>query len=64
MQSLPSRTGTASYTLLHVVHHVDYMAPAPTRGTFRFDKYMAVMAALRESGYPITEHAPPAMPRR
>jgi len=40
------------------------MAPAPTRGTFRFDKYMAVMAALRDSGYPITEHAPPPMPRR
>lgn len=40
------------------------MAPAPTRGTFRFDKYMAVMVALRESGYPITEHAPRPMPRR
>ena len=40
------------------------MAPAPTRGTFRFDKYMAVMAALRESSYPVTEHAPLPMPRR
>ena len=40
------------------------MAPAPTRGTFRFDKYMAVMAALRESDYPVTEHDPPPMPRR
>lgn len=40
------------------------MAPAPTRGTFRFDKYMAVMEALRGSGYPLTEHAPPPMPRR
>lgn len=40
------------------------MAPAPTRGTFRFDKYMAVMEALRESDYPVTEHAPPPMPRR
>ncbi len=40
------------------------MAPAPTRGTFRFDKYMAVMAALRASEYPVTEHAPPPMPRR
>ena len=50
--------------ILHVVHHVDYMAPAPTRGSFRFDKYMAVMTALRESGYPIAEHAPPPMPRR
>lgn len=54
--------------LLHVVHHADYMAPAPTRGTFRFDKYMAVMAALREwgreSGVALTEHAPEPMPRR
>ena len=49
--------------ILHVDHHVDYMAPAPSRGTFRFDKYMAVMVALRESGYPTTEYAPPAMPR-
>lgn len=49
--------------MLHVVHHVDYMAPAPTRGSFRFDKYMLVMVALRESGYPITEHAPPPCPR-
>ncbi|NNC52403.1 MAG: histone deacetylase [Erythrobacter sp.] len=40
------------------------MAPAPTRGTFRFDKYMAVMVTLRESGYPLTEHAPAPMPRR
>ena len=40
------------------------MAPAPTRGTFRFDKYMAVMEALRQSGYPLVEHAPPPMPRR
>lgn len=40
------------------------MAPAPTRGTFRFDKYVAVMVALRESGYPLREHAPPPMPRR
>lgn len=49
--------------MLHVVHHVDYMAPAPTRGSFRFDKYMLVMVALRESGYPLTEHAPPPAPR-
>jgi len=47
--------------MLHIVHHVDYLAPAPTRGTFRFDKYMAVMVSLRESGYPITEHAPEPM---
>ena len=39
------------------------MAPAPERGTFRFDKYRAVMIALRESGYPMVEHAPDPMPR-
>ena len=40
------------------------MAPAPTRGTFRFDKYQAVMVALRESGVALTEHAPSPMPRQ
>ena len=49
--------------MLHVVHHVDYMAPPPTRGTFKFDKYQLVMIVLRESGYPLTEHAPDPMPR-
>jgi len=39
------------------------MAPAPTRGTFRFDKYMLVMVALRESGIALTEHAPDPCPR-
>lgn len=39
------------------------MAPQPTRGTFRFDKYYLVMEALRESGAAITEHAPDPMPR-
>ncbi len=49
--------------MLHVVHHADYAAPAPERGTFRFDKYTLVMVALRESGYPLTVHAPEPMPR-
>lgn len=49
--------------MLHVVHHADYMVPQPERGTFRFDKYYLVMEALRESGYPITEHAPDPCPR-
>lgn len=40
------------------------MAPAPTRGSFRFDKYMAVMQVLRASGFPLTEHAPQPMPRK
>ena len=49
--------------MLHVVHHVDYMAPPPERGSFRFDKYMLVMEELRASGAPITEHAPDPCPR-
>lgn len=49
--------------MLHVVHHADYMAPRPERGTFKFDKYFLVMEALRESGAPITEYAPDPMPR-
>jgi acetoin utilization deacetylase AcuC-like enzyme len=49
--------------MLHVVHHADYMAPRPERGTFRFDKYWLVMEALRASGAPVTEHAPEPMPR-
>ncbi len=49
--------------MLHVVHHADYMAPRPTSGTFRFDKYYLVMEELRASGAPITEHAPEPCPR-
>ncbi len=48
--------------MLHVVHHVDYMAPPPERGTFKFDKYQLVMMELRESGAAITEHAPEPCP--
>ncbi|NVE95820.1 histone deacetylase family protein [Altererythrobacter lutimaris] len=44
------------------------MAPRPTRGTFKFDKYYLVMEALREfgreSGEAITEYAPEPMPRQ
>jgi acetoin utilization deacetylase AcuC-like enzyme len=49
--------------MLHVVHHADYMAPRPQRGTFRFDKYWLVMEELRRSGAAITEHAPEPCPR-
>lgn len=49
--------------MLHVVHHADYMAPRPERGTFRFDKYYLVMEELRASGAPLTVHAPEPMPR-
>lgn len=49
--------------MLHVVHHPDYMAPRPERGTFKFDKYYLVMEELRASRTPITEHAPEPCPR-
>lgn len=49
--------------MLHVVHHADYMAPRPERGSFRFDKYYLVMEELRASGVPMTEHAPEPCPR-
>ncbi|KPP89442.1 histone deacetylase [Erythrobacter sp. HL-111] len=53
--------------MLHVVHHADYMAPRPERGTFRFDKYYLVMEELRvqarNGGAAITEHAPAPCPR-
>ena len=49
--------------MLHVVHHADYMAPRPERGTFKFDKYYLVMEELRASGAAITEHSPDPMPR-
>lgn len=49
--------------MLHVVHHADYIAPRPERGSFRFDKYYLVMEELRASGAPITEHAPEPCPR-
>lgn len=39
------------------------MAPQPTRGSFKFDKYYLVMEALRAYGEPITEHAPDPCPR-
>jgi acetoin utilization deacetylase AcuC-like enzyme len=39
------------------------MAPQPTRGTFKFDKYYLVMEALREAGQPFTQHAPDPCPR-
>lgn len=49
--------------MLHVVHHADYMAPRPERGTFKFDKYFLVMEELRASGAAITEHAPAPIER-
>ena len=49
--------------MLHVVHHADYMAPQPARGSFKFDKYRLVMTVVRGAGAPFTEYAPEPMPR-
>ena len=54
---------TKRAAVLHVIHHPDYMAPRPERGTFKFDKYYLVMEELRASGAAITEHAPEPCPR-
>ncbi len=34
--------------MLHIVHHADYRAPRPERGTFVFDKYQLVMEAIAQ----------------
>jgi acetoin utilization deacetylase AcuC-like enzyme len=49
--------------VLHVVHHADYIAPRPDRGSFRFDKYHLVMEELRASAAPIAVYAPEPCPR-
>lgn len=49
--------------MLHIVHHSDYVAPPPTRGSFAFDKYRLVMDAIRELSDTHAVHAPHAMER-
>jgi acetoin utilization deacetylase AcuC-like enzyme len=48
--------------VLHLVHHPDYIGPAPPGSTFPHDKYGLVMTALRDLDNPLTVHAPDAMP--
>ncbi|QTD57882.1 histone deacetylase family protein [Parasphingorhabdus cellanae] len=49
--------------MLHIVHHSDYVAPPPTRGSFAFDKYRLVMEAVKELSDKHMVHAPHAMER-
>ncbi len=49
--------------MLHIVHHSDYVAPSPTRGSFAFDKYRLVMDAVKQLSDRHTVHAPHAMER-
>lgn len=39
------------------------MAPQPSRGTFKFDKYYLVMEALKQAGEPFTQYSPEPCPR-
>ena len=49
--------------MLHVVHHPDYVSPAPAGSSFAFDKYGLVMEVLRAEAPAMTVHAPEPMPR-
>ncbi|RJF93073.1 histone deacetylase [Sphingomonas cavernae] len=49
--------------MLHVVHHPDYMTPAPAGSRFPWDKYGLVMEALAVSGAAYRVHRPQPMPR-
>ncbi len=48
--------------MLHVVHHPDYVVDMES-GAHRFEKYGAVIEALRGDGRPLALHAPLEMPR-
>jgi len=50
--------------MLHIVHHADYRAPRPARGTFVFDKYQLVMEAVEELSSGHTIYAPQQIDRQ
>ncbi|GAA0473641.1 histone deacetylase [Parasphingorhabdus litoris] len=47
--------------MLHIVHHSDYIAPPPTRGSFAFDKYYLVIEAVKQLSDNHQLYAPHAM---
>jgi acetoin utilization deacetylase AcuC-like enzyme len=49
--------------MIHVVHHPDYVAPAPVRSGYQWNKNGLVRDLLRESGRPLTWHVPEPAPR-
>lgn len=49
--------------MLHIVHHSDYIAPPPTRGSFAFDKYHLVIEAVKQLSDNHILYAPHAMER-
>ncbi|WP_315764299.1 histone deacetylase [Sphingomonas sp. Y38-1Y] len=50
--------------MIPIVHHPDYVAPAPARSTYQWNKNGLVRDLLRQSGAALDWHAPEPMPRR
>ncbi|WP_052134975.1 histone deacetylase family protein, partial [Sphingomonas sp. 37zxx] len=49
--------------MIAIVHHPDYVAPAPTRSAYQWNKNGLVRQLLSESGAAIDWHVPEPMPR-
>ncbi len=49
--------------MIHLVHHPDYVAPAPARSQYQWNKNGLVRDLLREEGAAFTWHQPDPMPR-
>ncbi len=49
--------------MIHLVHHPDYVAPAPKRSQYQWNKNGLVRDLLREEGAIFTWHQPEPMPR-
>ncbi len=49
--------------MIHIVHHPDYVAPAPKRSQYQWNKNGLVRDLLREEGAIFTWHQPDPMPR-
>ncbi|NWN33505.1 histone deacetylase, partial [Klebsiella michiganensis] len=49
--------------MIHLVHHPDYVAPAPARSQYQWNKNGLVRDLLREEGPVFAWHEPEPMPR-
>lgn len=52
-----------SVAMIHVVHHPDYVTPAPARSTYRWNKNGLIRDLLRAHGSAVAWHEPRATPR-
>ncbi len=52
-----------SVAMIHVVHHPDYVTPAPARSTYRWNKNGLIRDLLRAHGNAVAWHEPRATPR-